>query len=51
MSLAFDIEMLCDVLDSPIGVSTSDGESFVITNVYRVCPIFFLWDFRYEVIW
>lgn len=40
--LASKFEMLCDVLDFPIPISTPVGESFIIIHVYRVCPILFI---------
>ena len=38
----YDSEILCDVIYAPIYVSTSVGESFIDTNVYRACPIWFI---------
>ena len=44
-----DFDILCDILDNPIRVSTLDDESIIVTRVYRVCLILFMgfqtWDY------
>ena len=39
MSFASDFEIMCDVFDTPIRVSTPIEESIIVTHVYRACPI------------
>ncbi len=38
-------DMNCDVLDSPIHVSSPIGESIIVIHVYRACLILFM-DFQ-----
>ena len=42
ISFPSDFEMLCDVLDTSIHISTPVGESIIITRVYRAFLILFM---------
>ena len=35
------LNLVCDVLDCPVYVSTPVGESMVVTHVYRSCSVLF----------
>ena len=54
VSFASKFDMICDVLDAPIHVSTPVGVSNIATHVYHACPILFMgfqtWpgDFGYD---
>ena len=41
-SFATDLDLLCDLLDMPIRVSTLVGESVIVEKVYRSCPVTFM---------
>ncbi|WMV07891.1 hypothetical protein MTR67_001276 [Solanum verrucosum] len=48
VQFASKFDMICDILDAPIHVSTPVGESVIIAHVYLACPILFMgfltWD-------
>ncbi|WMV27244.1 hypothetical protein MTR67_020629 [Solanum verrucosum] len=39
---ASKFDMICDMFDASIHVSTLVGESIIVTHVYRACPILFM---------
>ncbi|WMV49629.1 hypothetical protein MTR67_043014 [Solanum verrucosum] len=42
VQFALGFAMICDVLDSPIYVSTTVGESVIVIHIYRACPNLFM---------
>ncbi|WMV59720.1 hypothetical protein MTR67_053105 [Solanum verrucosum] len=48
VSFSSDFDMICDILDTPIRVSTPVEESAIVTHAYHACPILFMgfqtWD-------
>lgn len=39
---SFEFEILWDVVDNSIRVCTPIGESFIVTHVYRACPVLYM---------
>ena len=42
VSFASKFDMICDVLDAPIHVSTPVGELVIVTHIYHACRILFM---------
>ena len=42
MQFALDFDMISDVLEVPIHVSTLVGESVIVPHIYRICPFLYM---------